>query len=92
MPKHCICPFFKDYLHTLSARVLKTRILAGGAAAANSDGLDRNALQLQLQDLRLDNVDALEALKLNIQVFPYVHAPDQPVRTRRPLLCSQIIL
>lgn len=30
---------------------------------------DRNALQLHLQDLNLDNVDALEGLKLNIQVM-----------------------
>ncbi len=41
---------------------------AGGAAATTADAPDRNALQLQLQELSLDNVDALEALKLNIQV------------------------
>ncbi len=43
---------------------------AGGAAATTADAPDRNALQLQLQELSLDNVDALEALKLNIQVSP----------------------
>lgn len=42
---------------------------AGGAAAGNSDAHDRNSLQLHLQDLNLDNVDALEGLKLNIQVW-----------------------
>ena len=41
---------------------------AGGAAATTADAPNRNALQLQLQELSLDNVDALEALKLNIQV------------------------
>ncbi|KAA6418012.1 MAG: hypothetical protein FRX49_12012 [Trebouxia sp. A1-2] len=40
----------------------------GGAAAASAEAPDRNALQLQLQELSLDNVDALEALKLNIQM------------------------
>ena len=30
---------------------------------------DRNSLQLHLQDLNLDNVDALEGLKLTIQVM-----------------------
>ena len=48
-----------------------TGLLAhAGAAAAASDAPDRDAMQLQLQDLRLDNVDALEALKLVIQVGP----------------------
>lgn len=41
---------------------------AGGAAATTADAPDRNALQLQLQELSLDNVDALEALKLSVQV------------------------
>lgn len=41
---------------------------AGGAAAGNSDAHNRNSLQLHLQDLTLDSVDALEGLKLNIQV------------------------
>ena len=45
-------------------------LAAGGAAATGSGASDRNALQLQLQDLRLDNVDALELLKLNIQARP----------------------
>ena len=50
------------------ARMLLTHAFrAGGAAATNADAPDRNALQLHLQDLMLDNVDALEALKLNIQ-------------------------
>lgn len=39
----------------------------GGAAAANIDTNDRSGLQLHLQDLNLDNVDAVEGLKLNIQ-------------------------
>lgn len=34
----------------------------------HTDAPDRDAIQLQLQDLRLDNVDALEALKLVIQM------------------------
>ena len=42
--------------------------VCAGAAAAASDAPDRDAMQLQLQELRLDNVDALEALKLVIQV------------------------
>ena len=42
---------------------------AGRAAASGSDMNDRNSLQLHLQDLNLDNVDALEGLKLNIQVM-----------------------
>ncbi len=41
---------------------------AGGAAATTAEAPDRNALQLQLQELSLDNVDALEALKLSVQV------------------------
>jgi len=41
---------------------------AGSAAATTADAPDRNALQLQLQELSLDNVDALEALKLSVQV------------------------
>ena len=42
---------------------------AGRAAASSTDTIDRNSLQLHLQDLNLDNVDALEGLKLNIQVM-----------------------
>ncbi|KAL3135703.1 hypothetical protein ABBQ38_006174 [Trebouxia sp. C0009 RCD-2024] len=41
---------------------------SGRAAASSADVNDRNALQLHLQDLNLDNVDALEGLKLNIQM------------------------
>lgn len=44
-------------------------VCAGRAAASSSDMDDRNSLQLHLQDLNLDNVDALEGLKLNIQVI-----------------------
>ncbi|DBB01761.1 hypothetical protein WJX77_006408 [Trebouxia sp. C0004] len=41
---------------------------SGGTAATNGDAPDRNAVQLHLQELRLDNVDALEALKLSVQM------------------------
>ena len=52
-----------------SARKLPTcAFCVGGAAATTAEAPDRNALQLHLQDLMLDSVDALEALKLNIQV------------------------
>lgn len=54
---------------TLEADLWAASAGSTAAAANNNGGPDRNALQLQLQDLMLDNVDALEALKLNIQVL-----------------------
>lgn len=39
----------------------------GSAAGNQSEAADRGSLQLELQGLSLDNVDALEPLKLNIQ-------------------------
>lgn len=52
---------------------------AGTAAAGNSDANDRNSLQLHLQDLNLDNVDALEGLKLNVQVMHLHGSTAKPV-------------
>ena len=46
----------------------------GGAAATNTDANDTNGLQLHLQDLNLDNVDAVEGLKLNIQASSLLSA------------------
>lgn len=40
---------------------------AGGAAGAESGAADRASLRLELQGLSLDNLDALDPLKLNIQ-------------------------
>lgn len=41
----------------------------GTAAGNQSDTADRGSLQMELQGLSLDNVDAVELLNLNIQVM-----------------------
>ena len=58
---------------SIATKLLTCAFCVGRAAATSADAPDRNALQLHLQDLMLDNVDALEALKLNIQVSPFLH-------------------
>ena len=54
-------PFLNSSQHLFYA-------VAGAAAGNQSEAGDRGSLQLELRGLSLDNVDALEALKLNIQV------------------------